>query len=59
MAATGNCGIKCDPEMTFQADYYHPPCQYGQQLVQEPGDDMDLSGFLEMDDKMLSGWSIM
>ena len=57
MAASGNYGVKCDPEMSFQPDCYAPGYQYEQQVVHGPADDMDLAGFLEMDDKMLSGMS--
>ena len=57
MAASGNYGVKCDPEMSFQPDCYPPGYQSEQQLVHGPADDMDLTGFLEMDDKMLSGMS--
>ena len=59
-SSTGvNCGaIKIDPDMSFPADCYPPhpsafPCEQ-QQLMQEPAD-MDLTGFLELNDKMLSG----
>ena len=55
MAASGSYGIKCDPDMSYRPDYYAPGYQCEQPLVQEPTDDMDLAGFLEMDDKMLSG----
>lgn len=56
MAACGSYGIKCDPDMSFQPDCYPPPVyQCEQQPLQEPPADMDLAGFLEMDDKMLSG----
>ena len=55
MAACGSY-VKCDPDMSFGADCYPPPVyQCEQQAVQEPAGEMDLAGFLEMDDKMLSG----
>ena len=55
MAACGSYGIKCDPEMSFQPDCYPPVYQCEQQVVHEPTGEMDLAGFLEMDDKILSG----
>ena len=59
MAACGSSyGIKCDPDFGFQPDCYPQPYQCDQQLgqlPQEPANEMDLTGFLEMDDKMLSG----
>lgn len=60
MAASGNyAGIKCDPDVSFQPDCYPPNYQYEQQLLQEPLSEMDIAGFLEMDDKMLSGTLIL
>lgn len=51
MAADLDYGIKCEPDMSLQAEYYHAPSSIGQDLGQEapipPG--MDLSSFLEMD----------
>lgn len=55
MAASGSYGVKCDPDMSYHPDCFASSYQYEQQLVQEPKDEMDLAGFLEMDDKMLSG----
>ncbi|CAI8050918.1 Sterol regulatory element-binding protein 2 [Geodia barretti] len=54
MAACGGYGIKCDPDMSFGPDSYPPVYQCEQQPLAEPPCDMDLAGFLEMDDKMLS-----
>ena len=59
MAASGSSyGIKCDPDMSFQPDCYPPMYQCDQQALQEPAAEMDLAGFLEMDDKMLSGMAL-
>ena len=58
MAACGGYGIKCDPDMSFGPDSYPPVYQCEQQPLAEPPCDMDLAGFLEMDDKMLSGETI-
>lgn len=56
MAASGGTyGIKCDPDVSYQPDCYAQSYQYDQKLLQEPLSEMDLAGFLEMDDKMLSG----
>jgi hypothetical protein len=53
-ACGGGYGIKCDPDMSFGPDSYPPVYQCEQQPLAEPPCDMDLAGFLEMDDKMLS-----
>ncbi len=45
--------IKCEPEASFQLDYY-PPSQDLDQSPEGPLD-MDLSGFLDVDDNALSG----
>ena len=58
-ASGGNYGIKCDPDLSYQPDCYAQNYQYDQKLLQEPLSEMDLAGFLEMDDKMLSGMNIM
>lgn len=56
MAASGGTyGIKCDPDVSYPPDCYAQNYQYDQKLLQEPLSEMDLAGFLEMDDKMLSG----
>ena len=57
-ACGGGYGIKCDPDMSFGPDSYPPVYQCEQQPLAEPPCDMDLAGFLEMDDKMLSGETI-
>ena len=60
MAACGSSGygIKCDPDMSFGAEPYPPVYHCEQQALQEPPGEMDLAGFLEMDDKMLSGTTV-
>ena len=55
MATDQGYGIKCEPDMSFQSDYYHPPSLFSQDASQRGDLDMDLTGFLEMDDKALSG----
>ena len=44
-------GIKCEPDMSLQPDYFHAPSHYGQDQGKEAPitPDMDLSSFLEMD----------
>lgn len=56
MAADLDYGIKCEPDMSLQAEYFHAPSSIGQDLGQEAPipPEMDLSSFLEMD---LSGES--
>lgn len=49
-------GIKCEPEPPFQLDYYRPLSSESEQSP-EGTLDMDLTGFLDMDDTALSGKS--
>lgn len=55
MASEQGYGIKCEPDMSGQSDYYNPLPQFGQESGLQAANEMDLSGFLEMDDKTLSG----
>ena len=48
-------GVKCEPDVALQCDFFQPPLSFLPEGSQEANANMDLSSFLEMDDRVLSG----
>lgn len=48
-------GVKCEPDVALQCDFFQPALGFLPEGSQEANASMDLSSFLEMDDRVLSG----
>jgi len=48
-------GVKCEPDVALQCDFFQPALSFLPEGSQEANASMDLSSFLEMDDRVLSG----
>ena len=47
MADHQSYGVKCEPDMNLQCDYYQPTVNFLSEGSQEVTTDMDLTGFLD------------